>query len=129
MSIQTSSSDLGGYILNNEFVEEDLDDNMSLTSDGVRQRFFLIVLRETFRKQSCYVLGPSCSTMVLSCSRFMADASHLRRMKLTVDRRMKHSMLSMIVTGLPITQELAQEKQLAWPSAPGNQTDERKCCK
>ena len=67
--------------------------------------------------------------MVLSCSRFMADASHLRRMKLTVDRRMKHSMLSMIVTGLPITQELAQEKQLAWPSAPGNQTDERKCCK
>ena len=51
MSIQTSSSDLGGYILNNEFVEEDLDDNMSLTSDGVRQRFFFIVLRETFRKQ------------------------------------------------------------------------------
>ena len=50
MSIQTSSSDLGGYILNNEFVEEDLDDNMSLTSDGVRQLFFLIVLRESFRK-------------------------------------------------------------------------------
>lgn len=48
MSIQTSSSDLGGYILNNEFVEEDLDDNMSLTSDGVRQRFFLLCYGRPF---------------------------------------------------------------------------------
>ena len=67
--------------------------------------------------------------MFLSCSLFMADGSHLRRIKLTVDRRMKQSMWSMIVAGLPITQELAQEKQLAWPSAPANQIEKRKCCK
>ena len=46
--------------------------------------------------------------MFLSYSLFMADGSRLRRTKLTADRWMKQSMRSMIVAGLPITQELTQ---------------------
>ena len=58
MSIQTSSSDLGGYILNNEFVEEDLDDNMSLTSDGVRQRFFFYCVTGDLSETILLCFGP-----------------------------------------------------------------------